>query len=284
MISSNDVTYVILSALWRQIFREVIAEMKASEVITEENLKDYLKITSTIKGCPIYFPVYRKIRDLIICGYYKKGDKMPAEAELSAMFGVGRTTLRTALAILHEDGYLHTSQGKGTFIVYEPESEIARYPDRALPPRKRLEMRSKEICISNAKVSSIDYDEFLDEKLGAEGKPIDVFSRVLSNGKADCAIICTTFYIKGELGDLHENDPESMESQLEQIFESRVNYVTCTFSPLSDIASTDLPIPATSDSFILVSSTWIGYDNKPVAYCKDYYNAEAFRFRAKFMK
>lgn len=258
--------------------------MNASDVRTEVDLKEYLKITSTVKGCPIYFPVYRKIRDLIVCGYYKKGDKMPAEAELASMFGVGRTTLRTALAILHEDGYLHTSHGKGTFIVYEPESEVARYPDRALTPRKRLEMRSKEIFLSNAKVSSSDFDEFLNEKLGAEGKPIDVFSRVLSTGKTGCAVICTTFYIKGELGELEERAPERMELQLEQIFDSRVSYVNCTFSPLSDIASTDLPISATGNSFVLVSSTWIGYDNRPVAYCKDYYNAEVFRFRAKFTK
>ncbi|MBE6970936.1 MAG: FadR family transcriptional regulator [Ruminococcaceae bacterium] len=44
------------------------------------------------------------------------GTRLPAEAELCAMFGVSRTTLREAVRSLAVQGYVEVRHGKGTFV------------------------------------------------------------------------------------------------------------------------------------------------------------------------
>ena len=44
------------------------------------------------------------------------GARLPNEAELCAMFGVSRTTLREAVRSLAVQGYVEVLRGKGTFV------------------------------------------------------------------------------------------------------------------------------------------------------------------------
>lgn len=50
-------------------------------------------------------------------GRWPVGTKIPVEAELVEMLGVGRNTVREAVATLVHDGYLSREQGRGTFVV-----------------------------------------------------------------------------------------------------------------------------------------------------------------------
>jgi GntR family transcriptional regulator len=50
---------------------------------------------------------------------YERGDRVPAECELAAQFGVSRVTLQRALAQLVADGIVVRVQGKGTFYAGE---------------------------------------------------------------------------------------------------------------------------------------------------------------------
>lgn len=47
---------------------------------------------------------------------YRVGQKLPAEPELMKMFGVGRSTVREAMKILVNMGFLKVQQGAGTFV------------------------------------------------------------------------------------------------------------------------------------------------------------------------
>ncbi len=64
----------------------------------------------------LYLDVYDKILKLINEGVYPVGSKLPAELELSKMMNVSRMTLRQALSLLQEDGYIVTIHGQGNFI------------------------------------------------------------------------------------------------------------------------------------------------------------------------
>lgn len=64
----------------------------------------------------LYLDVYDKILKLINEGVYPVGSKLPAELELSKMMNVSRMTLRQALSLLQEDGYIETIHGQGNFI------------------------------------------------------------------------------------------------------------------------------------------------------------------------
>lgn len=48
--------------------------------------------------------------------YYKDDEKLPSENELSVTFEVNRHTIRKALQLLKNDGFIYTVKGKGNFI------------------------------------------------------------------------------------------------------------------------------------------------------------------------
>ncbi len=68
-----------------------------------------------------------QIRDTIIAGRLKPGDRLPSEKELSAEFGVSKASLREALRALEALGMLEVKQGMGGgAFVTEVDLETAR--------------------------------------------------------------------------------------------------------------------------------------------------------------
>lgn len=64
---------------------------------------------------PLYAQLAEVLKGRMIMGEIKPGDKLESESEMVEEFGVGRLTVRSALAQLVEMGYLEKAQGKGTF-------------------------------------------------------------------------------------------------------------------------------------------------------------------------
>ncbi len=56
------------------------------------------------------------LRDRIVTGRLKPGDRLPSEAHLSAQYTVSTPTLRNALAVLQAEGLVEKVHGKGNFI------------------------------------------------------------------------------------------------------------------------------------------------------------------------
>lgn len=56
------------------------------------------------------------IRELILSGSYKVGDKLPTESKLCQMSNVSRTTVREAIRVLQTLGYIKILAGKGAFV------------------------------------------------------------------------------------------------------------------------------------------------------------------------
>ena len=63
-----------------------------------------------------YEQVAEQIQQLIAQGVLKPGDKLPAERELAAQFGVGRSSLRDAIRTLEANGLVESRHGAGTVI------------------------------------------------------------------------------------------------------------------------------------------------------------------------
>lgn len=69
-----------------------------------------------------YFTLVEELKRDILAGMYQPGDKMPSENELASAYQISRHTVRKALGILGNEGYLAAEHGKGTFC-----SERMRY-------------------------------------------------------------------------------------------------------------------------------------------------------------
>ena len=67
-------------------------------------------------GSPVYIQIHNQLRENIENGYWKVGQKIPAERELAAEFGVSRMTLRQAIQTLVDEGVLERRVGSGTFV------------------------------------------------------------------------------------------------------------------------------------------------------------------------
>ena len=100
----------------------------------------------------LFQQLYDQIRGAILDGRLKANSRIPSSRDLMEQLGVSRTTVVTAVDRLIAEGYLHTSQGRGTFI----SGEI---PDEQLLPQ-RIEAKSSTLFLTQS------------NHLGADGKLI----------------------------------------------------------------------------------------------------------------
>lgn len=62
-----------------------------------------------------YSRLMEELKEQILSGEIQAGDKLPSENELSAKYSVSRQTVRKALSILENEGYVYAEHGRGTF-------------------------------------------------------------------------------------------------------------------------------------------------------------------------
>ena len=69
---------------------------------------------------PVHVQLQTQIRHLISTGSLKPGMQLPTVRQLAGFLRINRNTVARALAALHQDGYLESRQGRGTFVVDRP--------------------------------------------------------------------------------------------------------------------------------------------------------------------
>ncbi|MFJ9818793.1 GntR family transcriptional regulator [Streptomyces sp. NPDC101151] len=65
----------------------------------------------------MYLQVAQRMASDIKQGRYRPGDLLPSEAEMVAMYGVGKHTARSAVAELRRMGLVESQQGKGSIVL-----------------------------------------------------------------------------------------------------------------------------------------------------------------------
>ncbi len=65
---------------------------------------------------PKYLRVLNTLRERIEDGTYGPGAGLPSESQISAEFGVSRSSVLKALGILRQDGWIESQQGRGHFV------------------------------------------------------------------------------------------------------------------------------------------------------------------------
>jgi len=80
-----------------------------------------------VKNEKIYKMAVRQVISLIENGKLAPGEKLPPERELARILSVSRTSVRQAITVMEEMGFLETRHGEGTFVVTDREDqEIAQ--------------------------------------------------------------------------------------------------------------------------------------------------------------
>lgn len=63
-----------------------------------------------------YVQLFDKLKEDILQGVYQDGQRLPGENEMADGFGISRQTVRQALALLEQEGYIQRRQGSGTYV------------------------------------------------------------------------------------------------------------------------------------------------------------------------
>ena len=73
--------------------------------------------------------IAQKLRDEILGGVYRPGDRLPPERELATQLGVNRGSVREALKKLEQLGLLSTRRGDGSIVrpLHEASIEVVRH-------------------------------------------------------------------------------------------------------------------------------------------------------------
>ena len=66
---------------------------------------------------PLYLKIHGILKDRILHGQYPLDAYLPPEPKLEEEFGVSKITVRGAVKLLVQEGYVETSSGKGTRVV-----------------------------------------------------------------------------------------------------------------------------------------------------------------------
>ena len=64
--------------------------------------------------------VYEALREKIQTDFWRPGERIYTEAELAAVFNVGRSTVREAINLLKAGNFVYTVPGMGTFVSKQP--------------------------------------------------------------------------------------------------------------------------------------------------------------------
>jgi NAD(P)-dependent dehydrogenase (short-subunit alcohol dehydrogenase family) len=113
---------------------------------------------SKSKGSRLYRQITSKLLEMMESGEYPPGSRLPAERELSELFGVSRPTIREAVIALESQGRVNVKTGSGVY-VGEPQVDITSlgsllgFPDNPsyISSKGGLKMLTKSLAVDFGK-------------------------------------------------------------------------------------------------------------------------------------
>lgn len=91
---------------------------------------------------PLYQQLSEEIKQQIVDGKLRPGDKLMTEAEFSQNFQVSRITVRKAIELLVDDGYIIRKQGIGTFVAEKKLHRVMKDQILSFTEMSKLDGRS----------------------------------------------------------------------------------------------------------------------------------------------
>ncbi len=77
-------------------------------------------------GRPIYEQVKDGLRQLVISGAIRPGDKLPSVRSMASQLAINPNTIQKAYEALEQEGYVYSIPGKGSFAADRSEVESKR--------------------------------------------------------------------------------------------------------------------------------------------------------------
>jgi GntR family transcriptional regulator, transcriptional repressor for pyruvate dehydrogenase complex len=129
-----------------------------------------------VKNTKVYEQVIEQIKELIVSGKLKKGDKLPPERDLVEQFQASRASIREALRALQIIGLVECRQGGGNYIkesfedsLFEPLSIMFvlqnSKPEEILELRKIVEVETAALAAEKISLKELHEIKYIIEQI-----------------------------------------------------------------------------------------------------------------------
>lgn len=246
---------------------------------TLQNLYNHgLIINYRTPKVPLYVAAYDVVLGLIRKGELKPGEKLPSENELADFLGVARSTIRMAVLVLQEDGYVTTQQGKGTFVSEKSGTFSDRQKAYGIFVKDVVLAEGKEYSCSYRRFSIVPHEDFLNEKLGVkQDDKIGMFIKVHTADGVPAVMSQEFFIVSAEM-----KDKKIKIEEAEVLFENWVrrefDQVMTSFMPTLPKNNRKSMLNVTSSTLLLVISHDIFSKGREIVFAKHYYNTNILNY------
>ena len=103
-------------------------------------------------NAPIYMKVYNRLKNQILSGSYPSGSFLPTESELEQIYQVSRTTIRKAVKMLSDEGFLSVRQGCGTMVM---DTRTTQNYNQVTSVTESLKKRGYEVTTASTMIDVI---------------------------------------------------------------------------------------------------------------------------------
>lgn len=229
-----------------------------------------------------YLTFYNEVKRKIISKEYLEGNMLPSETQFMAKYNISRITVRNAIALLEQEGYVYRIQGKGCYVAgnFRQQSldKIHSYTDMILaagmvPDRKVLSCLVKPSTKKEAAMLHLK-----------ENDPVFVLKRIiLADDLPICLTKATLPYARLIDIDGFDFKSESLYAILENRYGYSVDRTAMTFeaSASDGYVSEMLSVPENTPLLIYNSTAYskVGKDELPIEICESFYLTNKIKYR-----
>lgn len=232
--------------------------------------------------------VAEQFRRLIMEGKLTSDTQLPNELELSILLKVSRSTVRSALTILEQSGFVQRRWGIGTFVAKDPPT----YNNLNINSGVTQLIRSSgaELGFGELVITSRPASEHVANRLSIDiNSPVMILERVyLANERRVVFCIDTIPHslLRTQSGEIPLQEVEefltekqSMYTFIRERLKKDVHHGIAWIKPLTaeGFMAEKLAIPHGS-SILQIEQVDFGNDSEPLALSDEYYVADAFTF------
>ncbi|MDR3593553.1 GntR family transcriptional regulator [Clostridium sp.] len=128
-----------------------------------------MEVTAIFKdNVPIYIQICNDIKEQIIRGTLKDGDKLPSIREYSVIYEVTNLTIQRAMQQLEQDGIIQARKGVGSFIIDGSKDLLGKNMIGTLT--KEFITKMKNMGLTNAYILKILEEELEHERFLTNSK------------------------------------------------------------------------------------------------------------------